>query len=346
MFYILSLFMGLLLLKILFECFDLSLAQCSIRLSYQSRLKGDMQTPYIQAFRSYISKQVNIVLPETHAALFLGLTLGMDNIKSLDTFNDMLKKTGTIHVVVVSGFNITLIYKFITKLLGSKYSRFSLYIGILFTLLYAVITGFEPPVIRAWLMGTLSYLSIYFGYSPDIKRVLLMSAFVILIFNLSYIFNMSFLLSFLATLGLVLFGELVVKWFSTYIFKSSFFIVTDFCSSISAQLLVWPLLSYKMGSISLISPFVNALVLWIIPLSTVIGLIGIGLSFINLYLFFILLKLLYPLLTLFIWIVSLFSDLDIGIYAYAISLNTLIIYYILLAVSYWVYYSCILESRS
>jgi hypothetical protein len=54
----------------------------------------------------------------------------------------------------------------------------------------------------------------------------------------------------------------------------------DLKSTLAAQVLVWPLISYNFGRISLISPLVNMLILWTVPLSTVLGAIFIPLSFV------------------------------------------------------------------
>ena len=49
-------------------------------------------------------------MPSPHAELVLGMVLGIDNFDQLPKFKDTLKRSGTVHVVVVSGFNISLVY--------------------------------------------------------------------------------------------------------------------------------------------------------------------------------------------------------------------------------------------
>jgi hypothetical protein len=73
----------------------------------------------------------------------------------------------------------------------------------------------------------------------------------------------------LATLGMILLADTVETFVSKYFGKNVF--VADFSASLSAQVFVLPLISYNFDTVNLISPLVNSLVLWTIPLVTVLG---------------------------------------------------------------------------
>mgnify|MGYP001589380587 FL=1 len=98
-----------------------------------------------------------------------------------------------------------------------------------------------------------------------------------LLINPEYIFDISFQLTFAATLGVLLFTKALErrlnkfpKWFSETL-----------ATTLAAQVLVIPLLFYYFGTVSLLSPLVNTLVLWTIPISTVLGFAFLGLTFIS-----------------------------------------------------------------
>lgn len=221
---------------------------------------------FAKRIHKYSNNVVKKVLPSPHKELLLGMTIGDDGFSNLPTFNDMLRKTGTIHVVVVSGFNISLVYGLLFKIFGSPYKLRNLVFAGIGALVYAGISGFDPPVIRSWIMGSIFTLGKYYGRKIDTLQVLMFSAIIMLLINPLYLISLSFQLSFLATLGLVLFSERISK-----LMPNNNVLFQDLTATLSAQTLVVPLLMYRFGTLSLISPIVNMLILWTVPLITVLG---------------------------------------------------------------------------
>ena len=72
-------------------------------------------------FRSHISDLVYQNFPSPNAELILGLLIGANDVKELRTFNDMMRGIGLVHVVVVSGYNINLVFDIVLKLVGSRF---------------------------------------------------------------------------------------------------------------------------------------------------------------------------------------------------------------------------------
>ncbi len=227
---------------------------------------------FSNSIKKYSINLIRKTFPSPHSELLLGMTIGFDDLKSTPTFNDVLKTTGTIHVVVVSGFNISLVFSLILKILGSRYQLRNLVLALLTTFLYALISGFEAPVIRAWVMGSVSSIGTYYGRSLAVIEVLIFSAAVLLIIKPAFFFDFSFILSFAATLSLMLFSESFMSIFSRLKLGEGF-LVQDLASSFSAQILVWPIISAAFGTVSLISVFVNMLVVWTVSFSTIFGLL-------------------------------------------------------------------------
>ena len=157
--------------------------------------------------RDRISKNVGALLPAREATLVVGTVLGVDTISQ--EFRQQLIKTGTIHVVVVSGQNLMIvagIFLALTKYLGR---RQSMILAILAMFAYAFLTGFEPPVVRASIMVLVSTLAIFLGREASVAWSLLIAALLIVLVWPQALFEVSFQLTFAATLGIVTLGRIM-----------------------------------------------------------------------------------------------------------------------------------------
>lgn len=280
------------------------------------------------------------------------MTIGADYLSRLPKFTEALKDSGTIHVAVVSGFNINLVFNFLISLLGSKYSIKNYLIAIAITFMYALLSGFEPPVVRSWIMGCTLALGRVYGRVINPLFVLVFSAIVMIIYNPAYLFSLSFQLSFLATLGLIIYSGIFAKVFESSVgvilnkslLKTAFF--EDLTASLSAQMLVWPLISYRFGTVSIISPLANAFILWTIPISTILGF----LLLISCLFFPLLSILLSHLVFLFVDIfeqgVKFFASLPYASVSFSLNNYQFFSYYIVLGIASLIIYKQSLSARS
>ena len=289
---------------------------------------------YRNLFRQYSINAVRSTFPSPHSELLLGMVIGVDELGKFSKFKDALKTTGTIHVVVVSGFNVSLISNLVMRALGSRYKLRNTLIATFSTLIYSIMTGFEPPVIRAWVMGNVVSWVKFYGRDVDGFRALIFTALVMVIIWPYFIFSVSFQLSFLATLGLVAFGNDIVSLLSR-IFKSKSFFIEDLGTTFSAQIFVLPLSSYYFGRISLVSFLVNPLVLWTVPLATILGTLYIPLYLLSKVLSKILSLFIYPLLDVFTETVMFFSRLSVTGMSFNIGVNVLVVYYLAIFIVYF-----------
>ena len=162
---------------------------------------------YSALLRNKIFQNMVSLLPSREATLVVGTVLGVDDIDR--QFRDQLTKTGTIHVVVVSGQNLMIVagvFLTLGKYLGK---RLSLFLALVVSLLYALLTGFEPPVVRATLMVLASTLAVYFGRESLPIWNLLLAAFLIIFIWPQAIGEISFQLTFAATLGIMTLGKYI-----------------------------------------------------------------------------------------------------------------------------------------
>lgn len=191
-----------------------------------------------------------------------------------DLSNEVLQaysKTGTIHILSVSGGHVAIIYLLLGWALSflNKYKRGKVFKAILIIALiwvYALLTGFSPAVCRAAVMISLVISGKTYSRYINSLNLLAASAFALLLYDPFLLTDVGFQLSYLAVGGLVVFQPMVYKWFS---FKNS---VADklwlACSvSIAAQVITFPLSAYYFHQFPVYFLVSNLLI--IIPVSII-----------------------------------------------------------------------------
>ncbi|MGZ3872229.1 MAG: ComEC/Rec2 family competence protein [Mucilaginibacter sp.] len=168
-----------------------------------------------------------------------------------DLSSDILQaysKTGTIHVLSVSGAHVAIIYLLLAFALGFlnryKYGKFAkASIIIILIWYYALLTGFSPAVSRAAVMISMVVAGKTFSRYINTLNILAVSAFVLLIYNPLFIMDVGFQLSYLAVFGLIVFQPVVYNWLQ---FKNRWADkLWSLCSvSIAAQVITFPLSAF------------------------------------------------------------------------------------------------------
>lgn len=277
--------------------------------------------------RNSFAKNIGNYMKSPYKELLLGYLLGLNDIKTLPRYNDMLITTGTIHVVVVSGFNISLVCGFIYSLFGNELKLNKIIPAQMLSLIYVVLVGLNPPAMRAWIMSTFVMFGRLYGRKGAGTRLLLISLLVMTISDPLLLFSLSFQLSFTATLSLMLYSP-TFECFFRRILGEKTILISDLSTTLGAQVLVWPLISYVFGRISIISPVVNALVLWTVPFATILGFIFLALTYINSFLSLLFSYIVTLPLYFFIKVVAFFANFSKASLDIRIGLPFLISYYV------------------
>ncbi len=239
------------------------LTQTEITLLAESR--GGWLWLLANKWRQSLSHKINILLPEPQASLLKGILLGVKSDLSPD-FYDALKRTGTLHVIVASGYNISFISGLIIPLLRFLGRRLSLVTALGLLYFYSLLAGGDPPIMRALLMGSLVCIGDYLGRPSAALRLLLVSALIMLMLDPLLVGDLSFQLSFLATLSLISVAPILKR-------LAPNIRLGDFWDSLASQLLVWPLIAFNFQTVSVWSPLTNLLVLWAVGPAMIAGLL-------------------------------------------------------------------------
>ncbi len=192
------------------------------------------------------------------ASLLLAMLFG-EKIGLEKSQKDKFIRCGIMHIFAVSGLHIGIaivIFFFTLRILQVKRSITSI-ITILFIILYAMLTGFRPSVVRASIIGICYMLSFLVKREPSPYNVLSFSAFILLLFEPRLLYQASFQLSFLAVIGILL---MTTKMLEVIKFKP-YFIRNTIIGSASAQIFVLPLVIHYFNVLSIIGYASNILVI-------------------------------------------------------------------------------------
>lgn len=220
----------------------------------------------VYLLREKLEQIINQTLPEPHASLLAGILFGIERPFNKE-FYAMMQKAGVLHIIVASGYNIVIVSSFflgLAPVFGRKKNLIFAAFGIL---VYAVIAGLNPPIVRAAIVGFGMLLAEAFGRRKDALLWLAIAAFLMLCWNPLFYKSVSFQLSFAAALGLLLFGSWLQKffWRVPAIFRESL------STTMAVQILTLPIIYFNFQGTSLISLPVNTLVLETIPIVMGLG---------------------------------------------------------------------------
>lgn len=206
-------------------------------------------------------------LPEPAASLLAGIVLGEKSALPSD-FWQALRKTGTLHIVVASGANISFLAGFLMAILPFLLSRrFAYLLTVVLIWFYVFLAGAQAPIFRAGIMGTLAYFGLSLGKRKEAVRALIFAAGFLLLFRPLSLFDLGFQLSFAATLGIILFGGR--NW--GLIAKLPGGVNQALKTTLSAQVFTLPIITLNFGTLPWLSPAVNILVYWTVPILMALG---------------------------------------------------------------------------
>jgi len=220
------------------------------------------QGNWLMSLRKKLIQLFESSLPEPSSSLLLGIFLGVKRGLPSD-FYLALRKTGVLHVVVASGMNVTMVISFTLAILSYFFKRrLVLPLTFLAILFYTGLSGFDPPIVRAAIMGGVMLLGSFFGRLNLGVLSLFLAGFLMTFLDPKLIFDLGFQLSFLSTAGLIFIKPLflIEKEDSFYLLKD------DLTTTISAQLATLPILLSNFGQYQGLSLLVNTLVLWTTPI--------------------------------------------------------------------------------
>lgn len=184
-----------------------------------------------------------------------------------------ISRAGFMHVIAVSGMHVAFLVGIIRIIFGK--AKLGSVVSLVIIWLFVIVSGVPVSALRAAFMQSLLLLAPMFRRESDPFTTLSFALAVILLFNPFACAGISLQLSFAAVLGLIFFSEISQKLVSTDKKRKipAFFgkIIAILASSLGIMLFTAPLSAIYFGFIPLLSPVMNLLCLWAVPLCFGLG---------------------------------------------------------------------------
>lgn len=231
--------------------------------------KGNPILHALFLFKQRFLERLAHVIQEPEVSLLGGLLVGAKQSLGeglLETF----RITGLIHIVVLSGYNMSIIALGLKRIFFFLPPIWGAVSGGVIIVLFTLMAGASAATVRASIMALFVLLAQSTGRAYEITRALFIAAFFMFMYNPHVVaFDPGFQLSFLATVGLIR----VAPRFERYLtfVPGRFGMRALVSATVSTQLAVLPLLLYQTGTISVVAVLSNLLVLPVIPFTMLFG---------------------------------------------------------------------------
>ena len=215
--------------------------------------------------RAEFAKNISAALPEPEASLATGVLLGARSALPTDLKDNMIE-TGTSHLTAVSGQNIALVAALVIASLAWAIGRRpAAWVALASVIAYALLVGGQPSVVRASLMGGVYVLSIILGRQNSAPYALVLAAAGMTAFDPQIVHDVSFQLSFAATLGLVTLAEPIrshaaaaaARWTGPRTIRASQPLLDLASVTLAAIAFTLPITAVNFQQISLVAPLAN-----------------------------------------------------------------------------------------
>ncbi|MFM6409550.1 MAG: ComEC/Rec2 family competence protein, partial [Microcystis sp.] len=192
-------------------------------------------------------------LGQEKGTLLSSITLGRQAVNLPAKITDLFIKTGLAHILAASGFHVSILLGFVLTITRNLSPKKQFTIAVTILIIYGTLTGLQPSVLRAILMGIGALIGLLYNRQVNSLGSLLLAATILLLWQPLWIWDLGFQLSFLATLGLIITVPLLKN-------KIDYFpnlIAEHIAISLAATLWTMPLLMFTFNSIALYNIPIN-----------------------------------------------------------------------------------------
>lgn len=227
---------------------------------------------FLFSLKHSFNQSLERIFAPPHGALMQGIILG-ERRGIPDTLNHAFIVASLIHIVVLSGHVFTLIIDAVVRMLSflSKKPRYIL--AGLFCVLFIMMVGATSVALRAGLMAGIGMLARFYNRPDDALRALIAAVIIMGLLNPpALLWDTSFILSVLATFGLVTLSPLIERWLQWI--PERFELRGIATSTLSVQIFILPMLLYYTGTLSYFGLPANVVALPILPWAMLLGFIA------------------------------------------------------------------------
>ena len=215
------------------------------------------------------------LISEPHASLLIGILMGVQSTIPDDVL-DAFSATGTSHLLVLSGWNISVIIVGIASVLSAlnMSRKRAAYCSLPLIGLYVLFVGASPSIVRAAVMGSLAVFAVLVERESEAWTSLLVACVAMAAIDPHVLWDIGFQLSALATGGLFAFARPIEQFLTRrgpLRWQGLRWAVEPLTATLAASLLSLPILLYHFGRLSLIAPLANIVMLPAVPYAMLFG---------------------------------------------------------------------------
>ncbi len=207
-------------------------------------------------------------LPEPQAGLTGGVLLGARSALPPD-LTRALQIAGLTHIVVVSGFNLTIVAAVLQRLASRRWGPYgSFVVSVAGVLAFTLLVGAGAAVVRSAIMVIVAMFGLLLGRQNAALNALALAAGLMVAWQPMLLWDVGFQLSAAATLGLVWLSPVIEGWLG----RVPSWMRGGLATALAAQALTAPILADNFHLLSIVSPVANLAVLWAVPWLMLAGL--------------------------------------------------------------------------
>ncbi len=213
-------------------------------------------------------ESIRNVVPEPEAGLLAGILLGTDALPK--TITDQFRTAGLSHIIVLSGYNITVVAESILVVMKYVSVRFAFGASLFGVIFFVLMAGSGASAVRAGIMASIALLGKQFHKTYNVSRALLLAVWGMVMWNpFILLYDPSFHLSVLATIGVMYVAPIVLKHISFITEKYGLRELS--ATTLGAQFSVLPYIVYMSGNFGVFAFPANFVVLPFVPLTMLLG---------------------------------------------------------------------------
>jgi len=252
--------------------------------------QGFRPLAWVYSLRQRLSRSLAEVLPEPQASLAQGVILGMRGGIPQSLKSDF-SRSGTTHLLAISGLHLSIAAGIVLEIGARLFGRRRhghIWLALAGVWFYAVITGMNPPVLRAAIMVSLFLTAEMLGRQRSAITALAVAAAVMTGASPETLWDVSFQLSFLAMVGLVSVSPFLQSWMRQAVDRvlgergvvapAARYVADNLGVTLGVIITVWPLIAYHFGIVSFVAPLATLLALPALPWVIVAGTLAAGLG--------------------------------------------------------------------
>lgn len=235
--------------------------------------EGQDTIPFYQQLRQFIKNKIDEIYTDKKYKALVLWTLIWDKSYLSDKLYHEFIYSWIVHIIVVSWWNIMFLIIFLSFCLFFIPFYLRLFFIWIAVIIYSMIAGFDSSVIRATIMWILSLIALFFGRLTDTKRILAIAFMIMLLINPYFLlYDLGFILSFLAILWILFFDSFKITW-KRYIKWLSYFYNNYMLPTFWASLFTAPAILIFIKKINLFGFISNIFVVPILPILIIVNIL-------------------------------------------------------------------------